>query len=85
MRLSFYKEIETINPEIHKKVCPDKPIEPYLEMFKIAEKYNLEKAMTIIVGLGETIKDFNLLKDFISKWNIKKIHFYGFCQPDIDI
>ena len=31
------------------------------EMFKIADKYNLQKAMTIIIGLGETIYDFKIL------------------------
>jgi biotin synthase-like enzyme len=66
--------IETINPEIHKKVCPSKPIKPFEDMLKEAE--NLKKAITIILGLGETLEDINLLKSFIIKYNIDKIHIY---------
>ncbi len=69
--------IETINKKIHDFVCPSKPIEKYEKMFKTAEKYGLKKAMTIIIGLGETLKDYPKLKKFIEKYNIEKIHFYG--------
>jgi biotin synthase-like enzyme len=33
--------------------------------------------MTLIVGLGETIDDFELLKKFITKHGVVKIHIYG--------
>ena len=69
--------VETVNLDIHKKVSPNKPIEPIENMFKICEKYNLKKAMTFIVGLGETIEDFEKLKDFIVKNKIDKIVFYA--------
>ncbi len=69
--------IETINPRVHKKVCPSKPIEPYEEMFESALKLKMKTAMTIILGLGETKKDFLNLADFIKKYKISKIHFYG--------
>jgi biotin synthase-like enzyme len=69
--------IETVNPDIHKKVCPSKPIKPFEDMLDSATKLGLKKAMTIILGLGETIDDFNLLKEFIQKHDIEKIHFYS--------
>lgn len=69
--------IETINPELHKMVCPSKPIEPFEEMLQYAAELRLNKAVTIILGLGETISDFELLKQFIKKHNIDKIHFYS--------
>lgn len=69
--------IECINPEIHKKVCPSKPIEPYVEMFKEASKLGLKNAMTIILGLGETEKDIKLLHNFIRENNIERITFYA--------
>lgn len=69
--------IETINPELHKKVCPSKPMKPYENMFLLADKYQLMKAMTFIVGLGETKDDFPLLTAFIKKYSITKIHIYG--------
>ena len=69
--------IECVNKEIHDKVCPSKPMEPYFEMFEEAKKLNLKNAITIIVGLGETIEDFEKLKEIIIKYSITKIHFYG--------
>lgn len=69
--------IETINPRIHKIACPSKPIKPYEKMFKVSKQLKLKNAMTIIIGLGETIDDFEKLKKFIKKYNITKIHFYG--------
>ena len=69
--------IETVNNEVHKKVCPSKPVEPYLKMFSEAEKLGLKRAVTIIIGLGETIEDYPELKKIISEYGIEKIHFYG--------
>jgi len=69
--------IETTNPEIHAKVCPSKPVEPYLKMYEICDKLGLKKAMTIILGLGETIEDFESLEAFIKKHGVTRITFYG--------
>ena len=68
---------ETINPVLHKKVCPSKPLKPYEVMFENAKKLDLDRAMTFIVGMGESRKDFKLLKNFITKYDISKIHVYG--------
>ena len=68
---------ETINPILHQKVCPSKPLAPYEKMFEFAQSLGLQRAMTFIVGLGETKQDFILLVDFIRKYNINKIHVYG--------
>lgn len=68
---------ETINPELHKKVCPSKPLEPYEKMFAAAKELGIPRAMTFIVGMGETKNDLPLLVDFIKKYAISKIHVYG--------
>ena len=68
---------ETINPKLHKNICPSKPLAPYERMFESADELGLEKAMTFIAGMGETKDDFLLLKAFIEKYNINKIHVYG--------
>jgi len=68
---------ETVNPQLHKKVCPSKPLAPYERMFKHARELNLECAMTFIVGLGETKDDLPLLINFINKYAIHKIHVYS--------
>lgn len=69
--------IETANEEIHAKVCPSKPVQPYFEMFEEAKKLGLQRAITIILGLGEQIGDFEKLAGIIKKYGITKIHFYG--------
>lgn len=69
--------IETVNKKIHDKVCPSKPIEPYLKMFEHALELKLDNAITIILGLGETIGDFDELKKIIKRYKISKVHFYG--------
>ncbi len=68
---------ETINPELHKIVCPSKPLAPYERMFEAATEFGLEKAMTFIVGMGERKEDLELLKKFIIKYGITKIHIYS--------
>ncbi len=68
---------ETINPVLHKIVCPSKPLAPYEKMFEVAGELGLEKAMTFIVGMGETKEDLNLLIEFIRKYDINKIHVYS--------
>ena len=69
--------IEVLDPELHKKICPSKPIAPVEKMFENAKELRLTRAMTLIVGLGESIDDFELLKKFIAKYIITKIHIYG--------
>ncbi len=69
--------IEILDPKLHKEICPSKPIEPMVKMFKEADKLGLEKGMTIILGLGEKLEDFENLKEFIKENKISKIHFYG--------
>lgn len=69
--------IEILNPALHKKICPSKPIAPVEKMFENAKELGLLRGMTLIVGLGEAIDDFELLKKFISKHGISKIHIYG--------
>ncbi len=67
--------IECINPELHKEICPDKPIAPYEKMFENAPE--LKKSITIVIGLGEKREDFSLLSDFIRKHGLDRITFYA--------
>jgi biotin synthase-like enzyme len=69
--------IETVNPELHNKVCPDKPIEPYSEMLKRAKEIGFKTSCTIVIGLGEKKEDFPLLERFISEHRLDRITFYA--------
>ena len=67
--------IETIEPKLHNEICPDKPIQPYEEMFEKTKDF--QKSMTMVIGLGEKKEDFPLLKNFIKKHNLERITFYA--------
>lgn len=69
--------VECINPDIRKKVCPSKPMCEIISMFKSCDELGLKKTITIIVGLGETINDFESLSCFIKKNNLSRITFYA--------
>jgi len=69
--------VETLNPEVRKIACPSKPLKDIEYMFTACCKLGLKKAMTIIIGLGETEKDIPVLLDFIKKHAIDKITFYA--------
>ncbi len=69
--------LECVNPEIRKKVCPSKPMQDIKNTFKACDKLNLKKAATVIIGLGESIADFNYLESFIRKNNLERITFYS--------
>ena len=68
--------IETVNFDIRDDIVPDKPISEIENMFEIADRYNLKKSITIIIGIGETIDHFPNLVDVIKKYNIDRINFY---------
>jgi len=68
--------VECITPKLRDKLCPSKPLKEIEDMFKIADKLKLKKTITIIIGLGETLKDFSYLKNFIKKWKLDRITFY---------
>jgi len=68
--------VECINQKLRKKLCPSKSLKEIESMFRLCDKLKLKKAITIIIGVGETINDFDSLKQFIKKHQINKITFY---------
>jgi len=69
--------IETVNWNLRKKVCPSKPLEPMLKTLELIDKYKLKKAITIIIGLGESIEDLKELFKFIDKYKLDRVTFYS--------
>jgi biotin synthase-like enzyme len=67
--------IETIEPSLHDKICPNKPIYQYEKMFNYAK--NFKKSITIVIGLGEKKEHFPFLCDFIKKHKLDRITFYA--------
>ncbi len=68
--------IETLAPGIRDKICPSKPLKWFEDMFDLCDKYNVKKAITIIIGVGETEDDYEHLSSFIKKHHIDQVTFY---------
>lgn len=66
--------IETVNRKLHDKICPSKPIEPYLKMFEEAKGF--EKSVAIVIGLGESEKDIKKLFELVRNYKLNKVDFY---------
>ncbi len=69
--------IETANPVLHDKICPSKSIEDIVEMLQLADDLGFKKAITIILGLGETTEDLKYLFNLIKDLGIQRIIFYS--------
>ncbi|HMK54810.1 MAG TPA: radical SAM protein [Methanobacteriaceae archaeon] len=69
--------VEVVNPELHRQICPSKPLEDILGMLELADELGFQKAITIILGLGETPEDLNYLFDLIEDYKITRVTFYS--------
>ena len=69
--------VEVANPEIHNRVCPSKKLEDISNMLDVAGDLGFKKAITIILGLGETLDDVDYVIDYIKDHQIDRIIFYS--------
>ena len=69
--------VEVANPKIHKKVCPSKKLEDITNMLDVAGDLGFKKAITIILGLGETLEDVTYILDYIKEHEINRVIFYS--------
>ena len=69
--------VEVANPEIHQKVCPSKKLEDISNMLDVAGDLGFKKAITIILGLGETLDDVSYIIDYIKDHKIDRVIFYS--------
>ncbi len=68
--------VETLDPKLHDTVCPSKPLGPIIQTLDAAKARGYKTGITIIIGLGEDITHFLLLKKFIMQHQIDRITFY---------
>jgi biotin synthase-like enzyme len=73
----FIGTLECVNLELREKICPSKPLRELMKSFDWCDSLGVKKGITVIIGLGETIDDFDFLKAFIQKNNIVRITFYS--------
>ncbi|MEN4006673.1 MAG: radical SAM protein [Methanobacteriaceae archaeon] len=69
--------VEVANPKLHDKICPGKSLEDIIEMLEIAGESGFQKAITIILGLGETPEDLKYLHEIIKDVGIDRVIFYS--------
>ena len=69
--------VEAANPEFQKTVCPSKPLDQIGDMLDKAGDLGFKKAITIILGLGESFEDIEYLKDYIREHKIDRVIFYS--------
>ena len=69
--------VEVANPEIHNRVCPSKKLADISNMLDVAGDLGFKKAITIILGLGETLDDVDYVIDYIREHKIDRVIFYS--------
>lgn len=69
--------VEVANPRLQRQICPSKNLDDILEMLELAGDLGFKKAITIILGLGETPDDLNYLFRLIEDYGINRIIFYS--------
>ena len=69
--------VEVANPKMHKKVCPSKKLDDISNMLDVAGDLGFKKAITIILGLGETLEDVGYIIDYIKEHKIDRVIFYS--------
>lgn len=69
--------LETANPELQKKVCPSKNVKDINNMLAKAGDLGFKKAITIILGLGETLDDVDYLINYLKINKIDRVIFYS--------
>ena len=69
--------VETLEPILHKKVAPSKPLKPFETMLENAKQMGLKTSMTIVLGLGEDISHYKYVFDWIKKYELDRITYYS--------
>ena len=69
--------VETANPKLQKEICPSKPLTDISNMLDKSGDLGFKKAITIILGLGETFEDIEYLIQYIKDHKIDRIIFYS--------
>jgi len=73
----YVASVETLEPVLHKKVAPSKPMGPYDKSLKTAKELGLKTSITIVLGLGEPIEDYEYVKEYIKKYDLSRITYYA--------
>ena len=65
--------IESFDEKLHNFICPSKPLRSLLQFLEDLKDLEMQKLITIILGLGESKKDVFRVIENIKKYNIENI------------
>jgi biotin synthase-like enzyme len=71
--LGMGSAVESFDEELHNFICPSKPLKSLMLFLENLGKENLQKYITIILGMGEKKDDVETVIENIKKYNINKI------------
>jgi biotin synthase-like enzyme len=74
--------VECVNFKLRDQICPSKPLKPIFNMYEASKELGLKNSITIIIGLGESLEDFEELKKIIDKYDIDRVTFYALNPHD---
>ncbi len=69
--------LETLEPALHKKTCPDKPIEPYIKMLDNCKELGFKRSITLVIGLGEDRTHWKYVEKFLTDNPMERITVYA--------
>ena len=65
--------IESFDEELHSFICPSKPLPSLLRFLGDLQELQLQKLITIILGIGERQEEVYIAVENIKKYNIEKV------------
>ena len=69
--------IETANHTLQEEICPSKPLSEISDMLDKSKDLGFKNAITIILGIGETLDDIEYLIQYIKNHKIDRVIFYS--------
>ena len=71
--LGMGSAIESFDENLHNFICPSKPLKVLIKFLEDLQELQLQKLITIILGLGEHKDDVSLVIKNIKHYNIEKV------------
>ncbi len=65
--------IESFDEELHRYICPSKPLRTLMMFLENLQQEKLEKLITIILGIGERKEDVEIVIENIKKYGINRV------------
>ncbi len=65
--------IESFDPDLHRFICPSKPLSALLKFLGYLQEQKLKKLITIILGIGEKMSDVDQVIAYVKQYEITTV------------